>query len=40
VEAADHGLGSLDPVVVGGDPGCHVVRFREPGGLKQNAVLR
>jgi uncharacterized protein (DUF362 family) len=40
VEAADHGLGSLDPVVVGDDPGSHVVRFREPGGLKQNAVLR
>lgn len=39
VEAADHGLGSLDPVVVGGDVESHVVEFRKPKTLKANAVL-
>jgi len=39
VEAAEHGLGSLDPVVVGGDVESHVVEFRKPKGLKANAVL-
>jgi len=39
VEAAEHGLGSLDPVVVGGDVESHVVEFREPKKLKANAVL-
>ena len=39
VEAAGHGLGSLDPVVVGDDLGPHVVAFREAKGLKASAVL-
>ncbi len=39
VEAGRHGLGSLDPVVVGDDLESHVVEFREPSGLKANAVL-
>jgi uncharacterized protein (DUF362 family) len=39
VEAAGHGLGSLDPVVVGDEVESHVVEFREPSGLKANAVL-
>ena len=39
VEAVGHGLGSLDPVVVGSDVGSHVVEFREAKGLKANAVL-
>ncbi len=39
VEAVGHGLGSLDPVVVGGDPESHVVEFKKPKGLKANAVL-
>jgi len=39
VEAERHGLGSLDPVVVGDDPESHVVEFKTPSGLKANAVL-
>ena len=39
VEAAGHGLGSLDPVVVGDDLESHVVEFKTPQGLKANAVL-
>jgi uncharacterized protein (DUF362 family) len=39
VEAAGHGLGSLDPVVVGDDVESHVVEFKTPNGLKTNAVL-
>ncbi len=39
VEAAGHGLGSLDPVVVGDDLESHVVEFKTPKGLKANAVL-
>ena len=39
VEAAGHGLGSLDPVVVGDDVESHVVEFKKPKGLKANAVL-
>ena len=39
VEAERHGLGSLHPEVVGDDLGSHVVEFREPSGLKANAVL-
>jgi len=39
VEAAEHGLGSLDPVVVGGDVESHVVEFKKPKTLKANAVL-
>ncbi len=39
VEAADHGLGSLDPVVVGGDVESHVLEFKKPKTLKANAVL-
>jgi uncharacterized protein (DUF362 family) len=38
-EAARHGLGSLDPVVVGDDLESHVVEFKKPKGLKANAVL-
>ena len=39
VEAERHGLGSLDPVVVGDDLESHVVEFKTPSGLKANAVL-
>ena len=39
VEAAGHGLGSLDPVVVGDDVESHVVEFKTPKGLKAKAVL-
>ncbi len=39
VEAAGHGLGSLDPVVVGDDPESYVMEFRKPKGLKASAVL-
>jgi len=39
VEAAGHGLGSLDPVVVGDDLESRVVEFKTPKGLKANAVL-
>jgi hypothetical protein len=39
VEAAGHGLGSLDPVVVGDDLEYHVVEFKTPQGLKANVVL-
>jgi uncharacterized protein (DUF362 family) len=39
VEAAEHGLGSMYPEVIGDDPGSQVVSFREPSGLKENAVL-
>jgi uncharacterized protein (DUF362 family) len=39
VEAAEHGLGSLDPVVVGDEVESHVVEFKTPKGLKANAVL-
>jgi uncharacterized protein (DUF362 family) len=39
VEAERHGLGSLHPEVLGDDPGAHVVEFRTPSGLKENAVL-
>jgi uncharacterized protein (DUF362 family) len=39
MEAAGHGLGSLDPVVVGDDLESHVEEFKIPKGLKANAVL-
>ena len=39
VEAADHRLGRLDPVVVGGDVESHVVEFKKPKTLRANAVL-
>ena len=39
VEAAKHGLGSLDPEVVGDDPASHIVEFKTPSGLKANALL-
>ena len=39
VEAERHGLGSMNPEVVGDDPGSHVVEFKTPSGLKSNAVL-
>jgi uncharacterized protein (DUF362 family) len=39
VEAAGHGLGSLDPVVVGDNPDSHVVEFKSPKGLKANALF-
>jgi len=39
VEAAEHGLGSLDPVVVGDDVESHVVEFKTPKGLKASAML-
>jgi uncharacterized protein (DUF362 family) len=39
VEAERDGLGSLHPEVLGDDPGSHVVEFRTPSGLKENAVL-
>jgi uncharacterized protein (DUF362 family) len=40
VEAADHGLGSLDPLVVGDDPRSHVVEFKKPNTLKSSAILQ
>ena len=39
VEAERHGLGSLDPEVVGDDPEDSLVEFKTPSGLKANAVL-
>ena len=39
VEAGRHGLGSLDPVVVGDDLESRMVEFKKPKGLKSNAVL-
>lgn len=39
VEAERHGLGSLNPKVLGDDLGPHVVEFKTPSGLKSNAVL-
>jgi len=39
VEASEHGLGSMDPEVLGDDPGSQVVSFRRPSGLKESAVL-
>ena len=39
VEAERHGLGILNPEVLGDDPGSHVVEFKTPSGLKSNAVL-
>jgi len=39
VEAGRHGLGSLDPVVVGDDLESLMVEFKKPKGLKSNAVL-
>lgn len=39
VEAAEHGLGSLDPEVAGDEVESHVVEFKTPKGLKTNAVL-
>jgi uncharacterized protein (DUF362 family) len=39
VEAAEHGLGSMYPEVLGDDLGSQVVSFRRPSGLKQNAVV-
>jgi len=38
-EAERHGLGSLDPEVVGDDPEDSLVEFKTPSGLKANAVL-
>ena len=38
-EAADHGLGSLDPVVVGGDVESHVLEFKKPKTLRADAVV-
>jgi len=40
VEAAEHGLGSLNPEVVGDDPDSHAVKFKKPKGLKANALLK
>jgi uncharacterized protein (DUF362 family) len=39
VEAANHGLGSLDPIVVGDDLDSHMVEFSKPKGLKKNAKV-
>jgi uncharacterized protein (DUF362 family) len=39
VEAERHGLGSLNPEVVGDDPMEHMLEFRKPSGLKANAML-
>jgi uncharacterized protein (DUF362 family) len=40
VEASEHGLGSLDPAVVGSDVESHMVEFKKPKTLKANAVLK
>jgi uncharacterized protein (DUF362 family) len=39
IEAAEYGLGSLNPEVIGDDPRSRIVNFRKPSGLKENAVL-
>ena len=40
VEAEKHGLGSLNPKVVGDDLNASQIEFKTPSGLKANAVLR
>jgi uncharacterized protein (DUF362 family) len=39
MEAANHGLGSIDPLVVGDDLDSHKMEFSKPKGLKENAVF-
>ena len=39
VEASNHGLGSMDPEVLGDDVKPLSVRFRRPSGLKDNALI-
>jgi uncharacterized protein (DUF362 family) len=39
VEAERHGLGSLNPKVVGDDLDSYRVEFKVPGGLNRNAIL-
>ncbi len=39
MEAANHGLGSIDPLVIGDDLNSHKMEFSKPKGLKENAVL-
>jgi uncharacterized protein (DUF362 family) len=39
MEAANYGLGSIDPLVIGDDLDSHKVEFSKPKGLKENAIL-